>query len=111
MRLLIVFVSACLVFSACTRFKSREKSGRANDFASIVRLAETNSGRVASANSNFAVLTFPFGNVPANGQELNVYREGKKVGELRVTGPQRDINTVADIVSGEAKVNDEVRRD
>lgn len=111
MRLVIVFISACLVFSACARFKSKEKNSAVNDFTPIVRLAETNSGRVASANSNFAVLTFPFGNVPSNGQELNVYRDGKKVGELRVTGPQRDINTVADIVSGEAQVNDEVRPD
>jgi hypothetical protein len=57
------------------------------------------------------VLTYPFGGVPAVGQRLNVYRNGKKVAELKITGPQRDINTVADIVSGEVQENDEVHPD
>lgn len=45
------------------------------------------------------------------GKRLNVYRNGLKVGELKVTGPQRDNNTVADIVAGECQVGDEVRED
>jgi hypothetical protein len=32
-----------------------------------------------------------------------------KVAEIKVTGPQRDNNTVADLVSGDAQVGDEVR--
>jgi hypothetical protein len=40
---------------------------------------------------------------------MNVYRRGLKVGEVKVTGPQRDDNIVADITAGEAAVGDEVR--
>ena len=40
---------------------------------------------------------------------LNVYRHGVKVGELSVTGPQRDDNIVADIVSGDLQAGDAAR--
>jgi len=68
-------------------------------------------GKVAAANANakFAVLNFPIGRLPSLDQRLNVYRNGLKVGEVKVTGPQRDDNTVADIIVGEAKISDEVR--
>jgi hypothetical protein len=68
-------------------------------------------GRVVWLNANlrFVVLTFPLGQVPAMDQRLSVYRNGIRVGELKITGPQRDENTVADIVSGEAQKDDEVR--
>ena len=45
----------------------------------------------------------------AVGQRLNVYRFGLKVGEIKVTGPQRDDNIVGDIVAGEARKGDDVR--
>jgi hypothetical protein len=43
------------------------------------------------------------------GQILTVSRDGLKVGEVKVSGPQRDDNIVADITAGEARVGDEVR--
>ena len=68
-------------------------------------------GQVAMVNrsARFAVLLFPIGEVPPAGKELGVYRGENKVAELRVTGPQRENNTVADILSGEPEVSDEVR--
>lgn len=68
-------------------------------------------GKVAHVNASdrFAVLTYPIGRVPPIGKRLSVYREGLKVGELKVTGPQHDPNTVADITAGEARAGDEVR--
>jgi hypothetical protein len=42
-------------------------------------------------------------------QRLNVYRGGLKVGELIVTGPQREDSIVADVTAGEARTGDEVR--
>jgi hypothetical protein len=42
-------------------------------------------------------------------QRLNLYRRGLRVGEVKVTGPQREDNIVADLVAGEAEVGDEVR--
>jgi len=71
------------------------------------------NGRIAAVNpaGHFVVLTFPLGTMPALEKRLNVYREGLKVGELKVTGPQLDINIDADITAGECRVGDEVRED
>ena len=68
-------------------------------------------GKVVRVNSQerFAVINFPIGRLPAMGQPLNVYRQGLKVGELKVTGPQQDDNVVADIVHGEVQTGDELR--
>lgn len=68
-------------------------------------------GKVATFNTagRFVVLDFPVGKLPALDQVLFVYRQGLKVGEVRVTGPERDHNTVADLISGEARKGDEVR--
>lgn len=69
------------------------------------------TGRVSVYNDagRFVVLDFPIGHLPANDQRMFVFRQGLKVGEVKVTGPQRDHNTVADLVSGEARKGDEVR--
>lgn len=69
------------------------------------------TGRVASFNAagRFAVLNFPVGHLPAIGQRLNVYRLGVKVGEVKVSGPQRDDHIVADVASGQVQLGDEVR--
>lgn len=69
------------------------------------------SGQVLSVNPSlrFVVLTFPLGEPPPAGFRMNVFRNGAIVGEVTVTGPQRDYNTVADIVFGDAQKGDEVR--
>jgi hypothetical protein len=43
------------------------------------------------------------------GSKLFVYRQGLKVAELVVTGPQRDDHTVADIRTGDCRTGDEIR--
>ncbi len=69
------------------------------------------TGNVAKVydSARFAVLNFPLGNLPLKGQRLYVYRQGLKVGEVRVLYPNDDDNTVADIVTGEAQKGDEIR--
>ena len=69
------------------------------------------TGRVSSFNATgrFVVLNFPVGHLPAMEQRLEVFRQGVKVGEVKVTGPQRDDHIVADLVTGEAASGDEVR--
>jgi len=86
--------------------------GRTNATAvSVTPALSTVYGRVAHVNAadRFVVLTYPIGRVPPINKRLSVYREGMKVGELKVTGPQQDPNTVADITAGEAHAGDEVR--
>jgi hypothetical protein len=69
------------------------------------------TGKIASVNAGlrFAVLVFPLSQMPTVGQRLNVYRNGEKVGEVKVTGPKRNENIIADIASGEAAKGDDVR--
>ena len=69
------------------------------------------AGKVIVYNDpgRFVVLTFPIGRMPQIGSRLFVYRESLKVGEIKITGPQRDDNIVADLVTGEARAGDEVR--
>ena len=43
------------------------------------------------------------------GQTFFIYRAGMKVGEVKITGPQRDNDTVADLTTGDAEAGDEVR--
>ena len=68
-------------------------------------------GKVAMVNTigRFVVLNFPPGKMATVEQRFNLYRRGLKVGEAKVTGPQRQDNIVADLVAGEAEVGDEAR--
>ena len=69
------------------------------------------SAKVASYNAagRFVVLSFPVGRMPNMDQTLFLYRNGLKVGEVKITGPQRDNDIVADLVTGTAQTGDEVR--
>jgi hypothetical protein len=68
-------------------------------------------GKVVSINASlrFVVLNFPVGRMAAVDQLMIVYRQGQKVGEIKVTGPQQDDNIIADVTTGDAQVGDEVR--
>ena len=71
------------------------------------------AGTVILANpaARTVVLSCPIGRVPPLGTRLALYREGLKVGEIKVTGPRMDFNIVADVVEGEARVQDTARED
>ena len=77
----------------------------------IVTPGNALSGKVLKVNpgARFVVLSFPIGKLPGVDQQLSVYRHNLKVGEVKVTGPQREDNIVADISAGEAQVGDDVR--
>lgn len=69
------------------------------------------AAKVISVNpiGRFVVLSFPASQMPRVDQTLFLYRGGLKTAEVRVTGPQQENNTVADIISGDAQVGDTVR--
>lgn len=79
----------------------------------IVTPGSAMKGKIASVNpgGRFVVLSFPIGVMPPAERRLHVYRAGLKVGEVKITGPQRDTHTVADLVAGECQLGDEVRED
>jgi len=134
--LLFAVVCAALVISGCGRDKAVKEGAHVAVTGNLVTnvvpsdlvfteipILTTNSskliitpsnplmGRVSAANLNlkFVVLTFPIGAIPGKDERLNIYRQGLKVGEVKVTGPQQDNNTVADLIAGNAQVGDEAR--
>jgi hypothetical protein len=77
----------------------------------VIKADLRTSGQVAMVNAEarFVVLSFPPGPVPQTDHRLNVYRNGLKVGEVKITGPQHENDTVADIIAGNVQLHDDVR--
>ena len=109
MRALMLFV-AVLLSGGCA--PHRAEDGKRVP-AAIVTPSSSTRGHVTSVNvgGRFVVLSYPVGTLPALESRLNVYRGGLKVAELKVTGPNRDTFTVADIIAGECRIGDEARED
>jgi len=78
-----------------------------------VTLDEAVLGTVVKVDTTlrFLVMDFPVRKLPVVEQRLNVYRNDRKVGEVKVTGPGRDTTIAGDIMVGEVQVGDEVRED
>ncbi|MBN2505862.1 MAG: hypothetical protein JXQ71_04125 [Verrucomicrobia bacterium] len=78
-----------------------------------MRPSDVVPGKISLVNPNarYVVVSYPVGALPELGRRLNVFRNGLKVGEIKITGPQRDLNIVADIVAGQCQRGDEVRPD
>jgi hypothetical protein len=104
---------AAMLVDGCALFHHQAKASPAlrETAPAIVTPDNSLTARVVSYNSagRFVVLGFPVGQMPKLEQGLFLYRNGMKVGEIKVTGPQRDNNIVADLITGEAQVGDEVR--
>jgi hypothetical protein len=68
-------------------------------------------GRVQRVNKpgHFVVVSFANGFMPDLEDRLGVFRNGSKIGEIKITGPQREFNIVAEILSGDPQVQDEVK--
>ncbi len=68
-------------------------------------------GRVVNADvgGRFVILNFPLGQMPSLDSVMTIYRHGVKVGQIKITGPQRDDSIAADVISGEARVADAAR--
>jgi len=107
--LLLLALSGVVMLAGCA---SRQPASGLQASAPIVTPANASAGKIASVNptARFVVITYPVGvSLPAPDQRLNVYRAGLKVAEIKITGPARDLNTVADITAGECQPGDETR--
>jgi len=78
--------------------------------ATVVPVIECR-GVVISVNeqSRFVVADFSFNPRPQPEQRLGLFRAGQRVGEVRASSFTRGSLVAADILSGDAKPNDEVR--
>jgi hypothetical protein len=112
------FILAALVVSGCASHHAAPQKPSPPPTASISTNPEpivtpdsSLSAKVVRYNSvgRFVVLSFPVGQVPQMGQTLFIYRAGMKVGEVKITGPQRDNDVVADLTTGDAEAGDDVR--
>lgn len=113
-RLSLCFLLAGLIVPGCAHHASSPRPAAAqtpSPLHPIITPDTSLSATVVRYNSvgRFVVLSFPVGQMPQNGQTLFLYRAGMKVGQVKITGPQRDNDTVADLTAGDAQVGDEVR--
>ena len=112
--LLFFFLFGVAVVVGCASQKHKVTSTKPAPTAAsqaIVTPEVSLAAKVLSVNTvgHFVVLGFPNGNLPKLLQTLSIYRAGLKVGEVKITGPQSANNIVADLISGEAKIEDTVR--
>lgn len=77
----------------------------------LVRPLDGTTAKVLSVNERlrFVVLDYSLSPMPGFGQRLEVVRDGRKVAELKVTGPVRGTTTAADIVGGGPRPGDVAR--
>lgn len=108
--LVVILANGCGLFHHQAQ-TTKPSSATGETTPAIVTPDNSLTARVVSYNSagRFVVLDFPVSQMPKLEQDLFLYRNGMKVGGVRITGPQRDNNIVADLVTGEAQVGDEVR--
>ena len=116
MKIAIGLLSATLLLAGCVHHKPAPNPPpplRSQQPKAVIKPDLRTSGRVAMVNAEarFVVINFPPGPVPQPDHRLNVYRNGLKVGEVKVTGPRRENNTVADIIAGDVQLRDEVREE
>jgi len=116
MKFVVCLFSAGLIVTGCAHHQDADTAARDKKPVKpvakmIVAPDHAIVGKVKKLNENarFVILNFPIGTVPQAGRMLSVYRGGLKMGEVRITGPQQDDNTVADITAGQAIEGDEVR--
>ena len=103
--------AAGIALAGCVHSQPETAAPAAAPSTTIVTADNSLAGRVISYNSTgrFLVLNFPSRLMPNTDQRLFLYRSGLKVAEVKVTGPQNDDNIVADLVSGDVTIGDEVR--
>jgi hypothetical protein len=79
----------------------------------ILTLTSVPEGKIVTVNSNlkFVVINFGFSVIPPADTKLGVYRNGLKIGEVKLTNYLLENNAVADITSGEAEKGDIVKMD
>lgn len=68
-------------------------------------------GKIITINSGLRYVVIDFGltTPPGEGSIVHLFRQGIKVAEVRITGPQREAVTAGDILIGDPMVGDEVR--
>jgi hypothetical protein len=106
-------VLLCLLLASTGCFFHRKPAAKQTIAAPVVTPDFKATGKIVAFNdqARFAIVNFPFSSMPKADQRLAVYRRGLKVGELRSTTQQKDNNVVADLMTGTAQKDDDVREE
>jgi hypothetical protein len=109
MRIETAWVCAALLLTGCAHSKTPPSDQKSPPPHTYITPHLAMGGRVEMVNpeGRYVVLSFPQGHVPPPGQHWRINHHGLAVGRVTIAGPQRDMNTVADLVEGEASVGDE----
>jgi hypothetical protein len=117
---LIPLVAVAGILAGCATGSSggTNASGSAPDATNalagpVVTPQWNRDGTVVRVNrtAHFVVVNFPSSPPPGPDQVLYVYRDGLRVGEVKVNGPRSGDCVVADIVSGDCREGDTARAD
>jgi hypothetical protein len=124
MRLFAVALAFGIVLSGCSHGPSRQSNpagsgsafeplGSASVQSPSVTPVSPLAGNVVYLNplARYVILDFFLGPLPEEDQRLNVYRNGQKVGEIKISRESNKYLVAADIMAGEAQVGDIARPD
>jgi hypothetical protein len=67
-------------------------------------------GEIIHVNREMGYVVLNCTALPSTGEEIRVFRGEQPVGLVRVTGPVHDVFAAADIVNGELRQGDRIRR-
>lgn len=81
--------------------------------ALIVMPSASVRGKIVVLNpvARYVIVSYPLGHIPQPERRMGVYRDGLKVGEIKMGAQRIDTNAVADITAGDCRVGDEVREE
>lgn len=93
-----------------SRRNSSSSTSTGAENSKVTPIDEPN-GSVVAVNmvSRFVVIDFYLSPLPRIGERMNIYRDGFKVGEVKITGPEQFSNIAADLIAGDARKGDEIR--
>ncbi|MGD1086779.1 MAG: hypothetical protein ABSA47_18735 [Verrucomicrobiota bacterium] len=111
MRMVIGVLCAATLLGGCATHKSSAPKPAPAKTVVTPDLRPVGQVELVNAQGRFVVISYPPGAVPKPGLRLNVWRNGLKVGEVKVGDQERDNNTVADILAGDVKVHDQTREE
>ena len=107
MRPILWIAAIALTVAGCRGPRATSQAGN----PASVKPVKTLVGRIASVDAKLRYVVISFQSVPAVDTRLSVYRNNLKVAEVRITRPQVNNLTAADITAGECQTDDEVRPD
>lgn len=114
MRFFLPIAVAGLILSGCAHAPSasapKAPAGKTRP-APVITPVNLLQGKVVTLNTQlrFVIVDFGLGQTPAVGQTLDIYRNGEKIGEVKISEQSRSNLFAADVVAGNVQVGDVVK--